>query len=64
MTIPTSIVELPLQKRAEIALKAAVKKAIAEHALRGEPIYIWKDDHVVEVPPAQILAELNTANDE
>lgn len=64
MTLPQNILDLPLEERAEIAFRAAVKKAIAEHAKNGRPIYIWKDDHVVEVPAAEALAELNAANDE
>jgi hypothetical protein len=35
------ILRLPLEKRAEIAFKIAVAKAIDEHARLGFPIYIW-----------------------
>ncbi|MGA7925926.1 MAG: hypothetical protein WCA20_08015 [Candidatus Sulfotelmatobacter sp.] len=38
---------LPLEKRAEIAFKAAVAKAIDEHARLGLPIYIGRDGKVV-----------------
>jgi len=37
-----------------MALKAAVEKVIVEHARRGLPIYIWRDDKVVAVPPRRI----------
>ena len=34
---PRSILKLPLHVRAEMAMKAAVKEAIAEHARQGRP---------------------------
>jgi hypothetical protein len=40
---------LPLEQRAEMALKAAVEKVIVEHARQGLPIYIWRDGKVVEM---------------
>ncbi len=49
-----AILRLPLQKRAEIAFKIAVAKAIDEHARLGLPIYIWRDGRVVELPPHQV----------
>lgn len=61
---PPNVLELPLEVRAEMAMKAAVEKVIIEHARLGLPIYIWRDGKVVEVPPqelkiqaARILAE-------
>ncbi len=39
----TQVLRLPLERRAEIAFKAAVAKAIDEHARFGFPIYIWRD---------------------
>jgi hypothetical protein len=39
---PTNILELPLEERAEMALKAAVKKVIMDHARQGLPIYVWR----------------------
>jgi hypothetical protein len=50
------ILRLPLEKRAEIAFKIAVAKAIDEHARLGFPIYIWRDGKVVELPPAEARA--------
>jgi hypothetical protein len=54
---PANVLELPLEERAEIALKAAVDKVIAEHARRGLPIYIWADGRVVEVAPEKLRDE-------
>lgn len=44
-----AILRLPLHKRAEIAFKIAVAKAIDEHARLGVPVYIWRDGKVVEL---------------
>ena len=46
---PENVLELPLEQRAEMALKAAVEKVIVEHARQGLPIYIWRDGKVVEM---------------
>jgi hypothetical protein len=48
---PTDVLRLPLEKRAEIAFKIAVAKAIDEHARLGLPIYIWRNGRVVELSP-------------
>ena len=49
------VLRLPLEKRAEIAFKTAVAKAIEEHARLGFPIYIWRDGKVVELSPHEVL---------
>ena len=54
---PTSVLELPLEQRAEMALKAAVEKVIIEHARPGLPRYIWRDGKVVEVSPEGLQVE-------
>ena len=54
---PANVLELPLEERAEMALKAAVEKVIVEHARRGLPLYIWRDGSVVEVPPDELQVE-------
>ena len=46
---PANVLELPLEERAEMALKAAVEKVIAAHAREGLPIYIWRGGRVVEM---------------
>ena len=49
--VPANVVNLPLEERAEMALKAAVRKFIVEHARLGLSIYIWRNGEVVEVTP-------------
>src|ERR1700691_3429005 len=41
---PTNVLNLPLEERAEMALKAAVENVILESAREGRPIYIWRID--------------------
>ena len=48
-TVPQRVVELPLEKRALLALKAAVKKAIAERTGEGLPVYVWSGGRVVDL---------------
>jgi hypothetical protein len=45
---------LPLEKRAEIAFKAAVAEAIDEHARLGLPIFIGRDGKVVELSADEV----------
>ena len=54
---PTNILELPLEERAEMALKAAVKTVIMDHARQGLPTYIWREGKVVELSPEELRAE-------
>ncbi|MFY9701169.1 MAG: hypothetical protein WCB56_02690 [Terriglobales bacterium] len=49
-----AVLRLPLEKRAEIAFKVAVAKAIDEHARLGLPVYIWRDGSVVELSPDEV----------
>ena len=49
-----AVLRLPLWKRAEIAFKIAVAKAIDEHARLGLPIYIWRDGRVVALSPDEV----------
>ena len=51
------ILELPLEVRAEMALKAAVKKVVQEHVRTGRPLHIWRDGKVVAVPAHELQAE-------
>jgi hypothetical protein len=48
------MMELPLEVRAEMALKAAVEQAIKEHAREGRPIYVGENDEVVEITAAEL----------
>ncbi len=49
-----AVLRLPLEKRAEIAFKIAVAKAIDEHARLGLPVYIWRAGRVVELSPEEV----------
>lgn len=51
---PPNVLELPLEERALMAMKAAVEKAIEEHAREGLPLYIWRDGKVVAVPAEEL----------
>jgi hypothetical protein len=48
------VLRLPLEKRAEIAFKAAVAEAIDEHARLGLPIFIGRDGKVVELSADEV----------
>lgn len=54
---PANVLDLPLEERAEMALKVAVEKVIVEHARQGLPVYIWRDGAVVKLSPEQLRAE-------
>jgi hypothetical protein len=43
------VLDLPLDERALLALKAAVKKAIAERIREGLPVYVWANGKVVDL---------------
>ena len=45
------VLRLPIEKRAEIAFKVAVAKAIDEHTRLGIPVYIWRNSRVVKLSP-------------
>lgn len=49
------VMQMPIEKRAEIAFKAAVANAIDEHARLGLPIYIWRNKRVVKLSPRTVL---------
>jgi hypothetical protein len=49
-----TVLGLPLEKRAEIAFKIAVGKAIDEHARLGLPIFVWREGRVVEMSPDEV----------
>jgi len=46
--------DIPLDIRAEMALKEAVADAIAEHKRQGRPIAVWRDGKTVLIPPEEI----------
>jgi hypothetical protein len=49
-----AVLRLPLHKRAEIAFKIAVAKAIDEHARLGLPIYIGRNGKVVAISAEEV----------
>ncbi|MBI4768702.1 MAG: hypothetical protein HY787_29630 [Deltaproteobacteria bacterium] len=54
--------KMPLDVKAELALREAVAEAMAEHKLRGHPIVIWRDGKVVSVPPEEIVVTTDKRN--
>ena len=44
-----------LSKKADQALKAAVKKAVQDHVRTKNPMAIWRNGKVVWVPASQLL---------
>ncbi len=58
MSVPTlNLLELPLEVRAEMAMKEAIEKVIEDHIRSGRPIHIWRDGKVVEVSAAELRAQ-------
>lgn len=55
-TPPPNVLELPLEVRAEMALKSAVERLIEEHAREGRSIFIWEDGKVVEITAEELRA--------
>jgi hypothetical protein len=47
--LPQSVLELPLEERALLALQEAVRNVIDEHARIGLPLHVWSDGKVVEM---------------
>ncbi|MBZ5525221.1 MAG: hypothetical protein LAP21_23590 [Acidobacteriia bacterium] len=62
MTKPSAdILKLPLEVRAEMAIKAAFKGVVTNALRDGRSIHIWEDDKIVEVSSEglrKILAQL------
>ena len=52
--IRKSILRLPMEKRAGLALQEAVDEVIAEHARLGLPLYIGRNGKVVKLPPRKV----------
>lgn len=52
MKRPSSrILKLPLEKRAQLAFNAAVRKVVEVNVRSGIPIYVWRDGRVVDLLP-------------
>jgi hypothetical protein len=54
MKPPQHVLELPLQERATLAMKAALEKVIEEHAREGLPLFTLRDGKVVAVPVEEL----------
>jgi hypothetical protein len=48
------VLNLPLEVRAEMAMKAAFEKVVEEHIRDGRPLYIWRDGKVVALSPQEL----------
>lgn len=44
-----------LIKKAEKALRVAVRDAIKDHVRTGDPMYFWKDGRVIKVAASKLL---------
>ncbi|MFX0201854.1 MAG: hypothetical protein ACFFCW_37565 [Candidatus Hodarchaeota archaeon] len=54
MTDNKKISDMPLEIRAEEAMRKAVANVIADHKRTGDPIVIWRNGKVVKLPADQI----------
>ena len=43
-----------ISKKAEQAIKKAVRGVIADRKMRGEPMIVWKNGKVVKIPAQQL----------
>ncbi|MGH9453669.1 MAG: hypothetical protein ACRD2O_06820 [Terriglobia bacterium] len=59
---PPNVLELPLEVRAEMAMKAAVENAIEERARLGLSIFVWRDGKVVEITAQELRARIAAAD--
>ena len=56
-TLPPEILNLPIEVRAEMAMKAAFEKVVQEHIRTGRPLHIMRDGKVVAVPAEELRKE-------
>ncbi len=49
-----NVLDLPLEVRAEMAMKEAIEKVIEEHIRLNLPIYIWRGGKVFDVLPEKL----------
>ena len=55
--LPPEILNLPLEVRAEMAMKAAVEEVVDEHIRDGRPLHVWRDGKVVAIPAEELRKE-------
>ena len=48
------LLKLPLDVRAEMAMKSAVKKVIERAIRNGRSIHVWRDGKVVEITAKEL----------
>jgi hypothetical protein len=51
---PPNVLDLPLHERALMALEAAVEGVMEEHARAGRPVYVMRDDKLVEISAEEL----------
>jgi len=44
----------PLLKKAEAAMKAAIRHVLLEHKQKGLPIVVWQNNKMVHIPSRRI----------
>jgi predicted transcriptional regulator len=52
---PQSVLDLPMEERALIAFRVAVRKVLEERAREGASVSIMRDGKVVSVPAGELL---------
>jgi hypothetical protein len=60
---PDTILQLPMEKRAEMAFREAVEEVISEHVRLRLPIYVSRSGRVVELSPEEIHNLLTSQGD-
>lgn len=43
-----------MARKAELAMKQAIKGVVAERKLRGKPLIVWQDGKVVRIPAKRL----------
>ncbi len=54
---PPNVLNLPLEVRAEMALQAAVERALEENARLGVPTYVLHEGRIIEISPEELLSD-------
>ena len=54
MAIDKAILELPLEVRAEMALREAFRGVCEENLRLGLPVHVWRDGKAVALSPEEI----------
>ena len=54
MAVDKAILELPLEVRAEMALREAFRGVCEENLRLGLPVWVWRDGKVIGLTPEEI----------